>query len=80
MSHQTLEGAATVRLRSFLAQRLAASEIKIEQLTPDASTREYFRVNWHQTSAIACVYGESFLDKEHSYIDVTNLFLITAGK
>ncbi len=77
MIHQTLEVSAAERLRGFLAKRFAPSEIKIEQLTPDASLREYFRVNWHKTSAVACVYGESFIEKEHSYINVTNLFLIS---
>jgi aminoglycoside/choline kinase family phosphotransferase len=63
------------RLEKFLAQRNEKS--KIEQLTPDASTREYFRVDWNKAKAIACVYGEPFLEKEHSYIDVTNLFLVS---
>ena len=47
----------------------------IVQLTPDASTREYFRISWNGASAIACVYPEAFAAKEQSYLDVTNLFL-----
>jgi N-acetylmuramate 1-kinase len=61
------------RLEKFLSQRNEL--LKVEQLTPDASTREYFRVNWRSGSAIACVYPESFNVGEQSYLDVTNLFI-----
>ena len=61
------------RLETFLRNRNQALEI--QQLTPDASTREYFRVGLRSGSAIACVYPESFCAAEQSYIDVTNLFL-----
>lgn len=47
----------------------------IVQLTPDASTREYFRIGWRGTAAIACVYPEPFDIREQNYLDVTNLFL-----
>jgi N-acetylmuramate 1-kinase len=62
-----------------LEQFLAAQNkpLKIEPLTPDASTREYFRVDWNDETAIACVYPEPFLPKEQTYLDVTNLFLIS---
>ncbi|MBX3289735.1 MAG: phosphotransferase [Acidobacteria bacterium] len=49
--------------------------MEIEQLTPDASTREYFRIQWIGRSAIACVYPEPFVEAEQSYLDVTRLFL-----
>lgn len=62
-----------LRLESFLSAR--SQPLSIEQLTPDASTREYFRVRWNDQSAIACVYPESFSAEEQSYLDVTNLFL-----
>lgn len=68
---------AAERLTQFLKNAFPDSEIEIEQLTPDASTREYFRVKWHQATAIACVYPEIFIAREHSYIDVTNLFLVS---
>jgi len=45
-----------------------------EQLTPDASTREYFRIVWNGRSAIACVYPEPFVAAEQTYLDVTRLF------
>lgn len=64
------------RLEEFLA--LSNQPPEIEQLTPDASTREYFRVKWHGETAIACVYPEIFVAREHSYIDVTNLFLVSS--
>src|SRR5689334_20201886 len=61
------------RLENYLASRDQLRDI--EQLTPDASTREYFRVKWNDGSAIACVYPEPFAAAEQSYLDVTNVFL-----
>lgn len=61
------------RLEKFLLQSKQTPEIT--QLTPDASTREYFRVGWQHSTAIACVYPEPFAAGEHTYLDVTNLFL-----
>ena len=64
---------AIERLQKFLQKNDQKSEIKT--LTPDASTREYFRINFNSQPAIACVYGESFKAVEHNYLDVTALFL-----
>ena len=64
------------RLEQFLALR--NESLSFQQLTPDASTREYFRVGWRGATAIACVYPESFIEAEQSYLDVTRLF-ISAG-
>lgn len=61
------------RLEKFLSERNQPSSIR--QLTPDASTREYFRVERNSVTAIACVYPEPFAAKEHAYLDVTILFL-----
>ncbi|MEP6901210.1 MAG: phosphotransferase [Actinomycetota bacterium] len=61
------------RLETFLSERNQIPTI--EQLTPDASVREYFRVKWNGETAIACVYPEPFAAQEQSYLDVTNLFL-----
>ena len=61
------------RLDDFLRNRKQAGAV--EQLTPDASTREYFRIQWNAGTAIACVYPEGFTTSEQSYLDVTNLFL-----
>ena len=60
------------RLEAFLSQRKQPPSI--EQLTPDASTREYFRISWNNGTAIACVYPESFVESEQTYLDVTHLF------
>ncbi|MDI1242681.1 MAG: phosphotransferase [bacterium] len=57
------------RLEQFLASRGLSAEF--EQLTPDASTREYFRVD----GGIVCIYPEAFDPAEQSYLDVTKLFL-----
>lgn len=61
------------RLEKFLASRNQTA--RIEQLTPDASTREYFRVGWNETTAVVCIYPEPFLSAEQSYLDMTRLFL-----
>jgi N-acetylmuramate 1-kinase len=60
------------RLEGFLDSRGESRDI--QQLTPDASTREYFRVRWGGSTAIVCVYPEAFKAEDQSYIDVTRLF------
>jgi len=70
---QTFHLSAVKRLEKFLFDR--AESDKIELLTPDASTRDYFRIEWKDTTAIACVYPELFNPLEQSYLDVTALFL-----
>jgi aminoglycoside/choline kinase family phosphotransferase len=60
------------RLNNFLSREGNTREVK--QLTPDASTREYFRIYWNGKSAIACVYPEPFVAAEQNYLDVTSLF------
>ena len=60
------------RLERFLESR--GENHDVQQLTPDASTREYFRVRWKASTAIACVYPEPFARTEQSYLDVTELF------
>lgn len=48
---------------------------EIVALTPDASTREYFRLPWPQgATAIAAVYPEPFDPDIHPFLDVTRLF------
>lgn len=64
---------AAERLQTFLRQNFRSDAL--QTLTPDASTREYFRVKWNDATAIACVYPEAFVAAEHAYLDVTNLFL-----
>lgn len=62
------------RLDEFLAEHNQPPVIS--QLTPDASTREYFRVSWHGTPAIACVYpfNELCLGQFEACLDVTKVF------
>jgi aminoglycoside/choline kinase family phosphotransferase len=63
----------SAQLESFLAARGVSSDLVA--LTADASTREYFRINWSGKSAVACVYPEPFKSAEQTYLDVTRLFL-----
>ncbi|MEP6925228.1 MAG: phosphotransferase, partial [Pyrinomonadaceae bacterium] len=67
-----------LRLENFLSERSSETLGQIEPLTPDASTREYFRIAWEKATAIACVYPEPFVPQEQSYLDVSNLF-VAAG-
>lgn len=64
------------RLKQFLESRNQTGEPT--SLTADASTREYFRIDWNGKSAVACVYPEAFDPKEQTYLDVTRLF-VAAG-
>jgi len=61
------------RLKEFLLKQNESSDF--DQLTPDASTREYFRIAWSGKTAIACVYPEPFVASEQTYLDVSRLFL-----
>ena len=61
------------RLQEFLRSR--GKSLNFQQLTPDASTREYFRAEWDDRPAIVCIYPEPFLASEQSYLDVTKLFI-----
>ncbi len=70
---QDFNASAIARLKEFLEKNKQPAEILL--LTPDASTREYFRIRWHEKSAIACIYPEPFTAAEHAYLDVTELFL-----
>lgn len=63
------------RLEIFLTER--SQGIQIQQLTPDASTREYFRIDWNGQPAIACVYpqDEAGQAQFEACLDVTAVFL-----
>ncbi|MFN2577259.1 MAG: aminoglycoside phosphotransferase family protein [Pyrinomonadaceae bacterium] len=65
---------ARERLEVYLAARPGANAKKIVALTPDASTREYFRVPWGSGKAVAAVYPEPFDTSAQPYLDVTRLF------
>ena len=63
MNHPTtittnaFETSARERLSAYLA-RAGAKPERIVALTPDASTREYFRVPWKRSTAVAAVYPD----------------------
>ena len=63
------------RLVSYLAKRHGERESEVIALTPDASTREYFRIPWDRGTAVAAVYPEPFDPDVHPYLDITKLFL-----
>jgi aminoglycoside/choline kinase family phosphotransferase len=67
---------ARERLEQFMAAKFEAADIRIDRLTSDASTREYFRINWNPAAdtAIACVYPVQNDPQEASYLDVSKLF------
>src|SRR6476620_12555357 len=66
---------ASERLATYLAQRQGTDKSEVVALTPDASTREYFRIPWEKGTAVAAVYPEPFDPSVHPYLDVTGLFL-----
>jgi N-acetylmuramate 1-kinase len=68
------ESSASDRLARFITEQGTASN-EIIPLTPDASTRNYFRIRWNKRTAVAAVYPEPFDPEFHPYLDVTRLFL-----
>ena len=68
------ESSASDRLARFMTQQGIASK-EVTPLTPDASTRKYYRIGWKKRTAVAAVYPEPFDPEFHPYLDVTRLFL-----
>src|SRR5262245_18276707 len=68
------ESSALERLSSLLSQNGIRNR-EVVALTPDASTRKYFRVGWKKGTAVAAVYAEPFDPEVHPYLDITSLFL-----
>jgi aminoglycoside/choline kinase family phosphotransferase len=64
---------ARERLTEYVA-RLGGDTGQVLALTPDASTREYFRIPWKNSKAVAAVYPEPFDAEIHPFMDVTRLF------
>ncbi len=64
---------ATDRLLRFLKAE-GINDPQIVALTPDASTRSYFRIPWKRGRAVAAAYPEPFDPDFHPYLDVTELF------
>ena len=79
MSHPTgitahaFKAPARQRLHDYLTCKGQPAG-QLVALTPDASTREYFRVPWYETTAIVAVYPEPFDPDIHPYLEVTRLF------
>src|SRR6267142_451612 len=71
----SFETTAAERLSAYLQKAHGMTSGAIVPLTPDASTREYFRVPWKRGKAVAAVYPEPFDPEIHPYLDVTRLFL-----
>lgn len=61
------------KLNAFLLKNDIPDDVTV--LSADASTREYFRIEWFGQTAVACVYPDAFDEQEHAYVDVTRLFL-----
>jgi len=68
------ESSASERLARFIKEQGNAST-EVIALTPDASTRNYFRIRWKKRTAVAAVYPEPFDPEFHPYLDITRLFL-----
>jgi aminoglycoside/choline kinase family phosphotransferase len=68
------ESSAADRLARFINQQGITSR-EVVPLTPDASTRKYYRIGWKKRTAVAAVYAEPFDPEFHPYLDVTRLFL-----
>jgi N-acetylmuramate 1-kinase len=67
------------RVRSYAARYFAAAPetLFVQPLTPDASTRKYYRVSAAQSPAetfIVSLYATPFNPQSSSYLDVTRLF------
>jgi aminoglycoside/choline kinase family phosphotransferase len=71
---QTFEKSARARLVSFLSAKSLGAEKDVQELTPDASTRLYFRIPWQRGTAIASVYPEPFDSDVHPFLEITRLF------
>lgn len=74
VTNSAFELSPAERLLKFLAAR-GIRDTDVFALTPDASTRNYFRIPWKKDKAIAAVYPEPFDPDFHPYLDVTHLFL-----
>src|SRR5262245_21024904 len=73
-SSQAFVTGAQERIETYVAEK-GARKSEIVGLTPDASTREYFRIPWKGGTAVAAVYPEPFDTAVHPYLDVTRLFI-----
>ena len=75
ISSNAFTTSARDRIASYVAKHQRAGKREIVALTPDASTREYFRIPRDKRTAVAAVYPEPFDPVVHPYLDVTRLFI-----
>jgi hypothetical protein len=71
------EDVSAKRVRNYAAKYLAVEPdtIRLEALTPDASTRKYYRVSTNAAATfIVSLYATPFNPQSSSYLDVTRLF------
>jgi N-acetylmuramate 1-kinase len=74
VNNGAFELSASERLLKFLESQGVKNK-QVVPLTPDASTRNYFRIPWKKEKAVAAVYPEPFDPDFHPYLDITRLFL-----
>ena len=74
VNNGSFELSASERLLKFLESQGVKNK-QVVPLTPDASTRNYFRIPWKKEKAVAAVYPEPFDPDFHPYLDITRLFL-----
>jgi aminoglycoside/choline kinase family phosphotransferase len=72
-SQTAFTATARERIANYLEAR-GSNGGAIVALTPDASTREYFRIPWQKGTAVAAAYPEPFDPAIHPYLDVSGLF------
>lgn len=74
-SSTAFSASARERIDAYVAGRQVGRKKEIVALTPDASTREYFRIPWEKGTAVAAVYPEPFDPAVHPYLNITRLFI-----
>jgi hypothetical protein len=77
MSATTMsEDLSAKRVRNYAARYFAVEPetLQLEALTPDASTRKYYRVSNATETFIVSLYATPFNPQSSSYLDVTRLF------
>ena len=76
ITSNAFDSSARERILAYLARSSdRVREEDVHALTPDASTREYFRIPWKRATAIAAVYPEPFDPEFHPFLDVTRMFM-----
>lgn len=70
------EDVSAKRVRNYAARHFGVEPetIQIEALTPDASTRKYYRVSNSTEAFIVSLYATPFNPQSSTYLDVTRLF------